>query len=321
MERFLVGIDIGGTKTEVLVVDEQMKPRGQARSTTVLTTPADMVKGVVDTARAALEQAGVGAEPVVGIGVGVPGQVVPDTGEVRLAVNLGLTSYPLGEVLSRELAVPVRLENDVRAAALGAYHHVRAGHAIRSLAYLGIGTGVAAGLILNGSLYRGAHGMAGEIGHIVMEEDGEVCRCGQRGCLEAILSGPAIARRAVQAGIPEAEAGLDALYRKAAGGDPRAQAIVRRVAHALARAIQGLIMTYDVEKVVLGGGITGVGEPLRNSVCEELAGMRAQSELARIMLPDAKLELLPPGFNPGTRGAIRIAAEAASLAMAEGRAS
>lgn len=320
MERFLVGIDIGGTKTEVLVVDEAGTPRGQARGTTVLTTPAEMVAGVADTVRAALEQAGAGVEAVIGIGVGVPGQVDRDTGEVRLAVNLGLTSYPLGRVLSRDLGLPVRLENDVRVAALGAYDHVRAGGPVRSLAYLGIGTGVAAGLILDGSLYRGRHGMAGEIGHIVMEEDGDVCRCGQRGCLEAILSGPAIARQAARAGIPEAEASLDALYRRADQGDPGAQAVVRRVARALARAVQMLIMAYDVEKVVLGGGIIGAGEPLRNSLREELGGMRARSELARIMLPNAKLEFLPPGFNPGTRGAIRIAAEAASVPIAEGSA-
>lgn len=317
MPGLLVGIDIGGTKTEVLVVDQEATPRGQARSTTVLATPADMVAGIVETMRAALEQAGADASPV-GIGVGVPGQVDPDTGEVRLAVNLGLTSYPLGPVLSRQLAVPVRLENDVRAAALGAYHHVRMRYPVRSLAYMGIGTGVAAGLILDGALYRGAHGMAGEIGHIVIEEDGDVCRCGQRGCLEAILSGPAIARQAVRAGIPEAEASLDALYRRS--DDPAARALTRRVAHALARAVQWLIMTYDVEKVVLGGGIAGAGGPLRVSVRDELASIRAQSELARMMLPDAGLEFLPPGFNPGTHGAIRIAAEAAAFPIAERRA-
>ncbi|MGH2627734.1 MAG: ROK family protein [Anaerolineales bacterium] len=320
MRRFLVGVDIGGTKTDVLVVEGATIERGQARSPTVLTSPADMVAGIADTVHAALEQAGAESATVVGVGVGVPGQVDPDAGEVRLAVNLGLKSYPLGAALAQALAIPVRLENDIRVAALGAYHDVRRERPIHSLAYLGIGTGVAAGGILGGSLYRGVHGMAGEIGHIVMEEDGDPCRCGQRGCLEAMVSGPAIERQAVQAGIPQAEANLGALYRRAAQGDPRAQAIVHRVGRAVARAVQWLIMAYDVERVVLGGGIGGAGEALQDSVRREIERMRTQSELARTLLPEGSLEFLPAGFNPGTRGAIRIAAEAAEIPIVERRA-
>lgn len=307
-----MGVDIGGTKTEVLVVDRESRERGQVRSGTVLSSPDAMVGGVVSSVRHALDQAQARPDQVVTMGVGVPGQVDRRTGEVRVAVNLGLRAYPLGTVLAEEFGVPTFLENDVRLAALGAFHYLQAADPVRHLAYLGIGTGVAAGLILDGQLYRGAQGMAGEIGHIVFEEDGEVCNCGQRGCLETILAGPGIARQAAEAGLAEQERTLSALYTRSKEGDSKAQTIVQRVERTLARAVQWLIMTYDVEKVVLGGGITSAGEGLRESVSRELSRLRALSELAQLMLPEGKVSVLPADFNAGTRGAIRMAQEAAA---------
>src|SRR5207237_4002755 len=108
-------------------------------------------------------------------------------------VNMGWEELPVGQTLSAQLGVPCLLENDVTLAALGAQRYIGA-PAARNLAYVSVGTGIAAGLILDGRIYRGAHGLAGEIGHMVIAPNGPRCQCGGRGCLEALAAGPAIAR-------------------------------------------------------------------------------------------------------------------------------
>src|SRR5690606_1022165 len=118
------------------------------------------------------------------IGLGVPGLVDPATGIVQLAVNLNLQRYPLGPSVAARFKTPAFLENDVRTAAVGAFAYVQQTEPVQSLAYGSIGTGVAAGVILNGRLHRGHNGMAGEIGHMIVEPGGARCNCGQYGCLE-----------------------------------------------------------------------------------------------------------------------------------------
>jgi glucokinase len=311
----LVGLDIGGTKTAVLIVDQQLQPRAHLIMPTETADPDRLLGGIVRAVSLALEQAAPArrAEPIAGIGVGVPGQVYPATGEVRQAVNLNLVTYPLGPALSAAFNAPCLLENDARAAAMGAYQQAQQSAPVRHLAYLTIGTGIAAGLVLDGRLYRGAHGMAGEIGHILMEPDGARCNCGARGCLEALAAGPAIARLAAQMMPQQRGQPLTAatVYQAAAHGDPAAQRVTQRVSHYLSRAIQWLIMSYDVERVVLGGGVARAGDAFLQPILQALAGLRAQSALAEAMLPDEKVALLPPGYDAGVWGAIWLARQAA----------
>ena len=139
--------------------------------------------------------AGATMDDVAAIGVGVPGRVDPLTGTVTLAVNLGWSDLSLGDQLEARLGRPCLLENDVRAAALGLHKRHFVG-GLDDLAYVAVGTGVSAGVILRGQLHRGARGLAGEIGHVIAQADGPPCSCGERGCLETLISGPAIARQA-----------------------------------------------------------------------------------------------------------------------------
>lgn len=310
MSDIVVGLDIGGTKTEALVMDRTLRVRGQAVRPTVTSSADAMVQGILDTIYEAL--ATLSSEPyrIEGIGVGIPGRVLPETGDVQMAVNLRLEAYPLGRTLAARLNAPVYVENDVRLAALATYHRLREQQPIHSLAYLSIGTGIAAGLVLDGKLYRGAHGMAGEIGHIAIDENGAACICGQAGCLEAVAGGPAIARQALLAGLELGDGAAQEVFAIARGGDARAQSIVQRVGRYIARAVQWIVMTYDVEKVVMGGGVTSAGTTLLDTVLGELAVMRSQSDLNRMMLPDSKLSLLPGDFSAGARGAIRMAQQA-----------
>lgn len=325
-ESVLIGMDIGGTKTAVLVVDHRLKELGQVTRPTDVGDPLQLLDGIVQTVREALARAGRARAPIAALGVAVPGLVDPGQGLVKIAVNLDLESYPLAPALSVELNAPVYLENDVRTAAMGAYQYISARKSVRHLAYLSIGTGIAAGVILDGRLFRGANGMAGEIGHVVFEPDGPLCGCGTHGCLEAVAAGPAVARLAQRLAAvrpDESTPGslLDysarSVYLAAQNGDPLAIEIVGRVSAYYARAIQLLIMSYDVDKVVLGGGVTRAGAAFLEPVLTSLAELRAGSLLGQTMLDDHKISLLPPDYNAGSWGAASFARQVAEGTLSQ----
>jgi len=318
----LLGLDIGGTKTAVLLVDRSFQVLGQVTRPTVTSSPEALIAAVLAAIDETLAQAGVLATQINATGIAVPGLVDSGQGIVELAVNLNLADYPLGPILAVHLQTPCTLENDVRSAALGAYHYVNHNDSLRHVAYLSIGTGIAAGAVLDGRLYKGARGMAGEIGHIIFEPDGPICGCGQAGCLEAVASGSAIARMAREQmtlpgqgvnvdSVPSGDAALTAkaVFEAARQSDPIAAGIIQQASRYLARAIQFLIMAYDVEKVVLGGGVTHAGPALLDPLLVELAGLRSQSALATAMLLDDKISLLPAGYNAGAWGAIMMLVE------------
>jgi len=304
-----VGLDIGGTKTAALVVDATGRTLSLVQRPTSVGRPERLVEGIVATLDHALDAAGVARADVAAVGVGVPGQVDPDSGTVKLAVNLNLHEpFPLAGALATALRTPVTLENDVRAAAWGAFHWASASRPLTSLAYLSIGTGIAAGLVLDGRLYRGAHGMAGEIGHIPVDPAGPRCVCGGYGCLEVFAAGPAIAAQAAAvfpAGTPAPD--TQQVYALAATGDPLAGPVVARTATYLARAVYLLVLTYDIECVVLGGGVSRSGGAFERPLRQALAGLRADSPLAKSMLPDEKIVVLPGDFNAGAVGAVYLA--------------
>jgi glucokinase len=246
---------------------------------------------------------------------------------VTLAVNLGWSDLPLGAQLQARFGRPCIVENDVRAAAFG-LHRRRVVGDFDDIAYLAVGTGVSAGVVLHGRLHRGPRGLAGEIGHVIVEPNGARCACGERGCLETLVSGSAIARlagEAIAAGRPlGGNAGTTAtptaidVYRAAAAGDPVALAIADAVGRRLAWAIHLLVMTYDVERVVLGGGVSHAGETFLEPIEEELDRLRATSELAREQLVPGIAQLLAPGADAGAWGAVSIA-EAAHAGMESGQ--
>lgn len=272
--ELLIGLDIGGTKTAAMVVHRyNHQVLSQVTRPTETHTESQLVDTIVMTVHEALAAAGAEWSKVAAVGAGVPGLVNRKDGTVGMAVNLNLdTPIPLRALLANRLngqpaTTPLALENDVRAAALGAYHWLLQREEISHMAYLSIGTGIAAGLILEGQLYRGARGLAGEIGHVVVQPDGSRCQCGARGCLETVAAGPAIARLS-----QEAIAGTDItrpltsadIYRQARQGNPTAQGIVIQTAQYLAQAIHWLVMAYDVEKVIIGGGVTARAKRLCN---------------------------------------------------------
>ena len=284
-----IGVDIGGTKTEAVAIDDAGLVIDEVRVATGFGADA-VIASTVAAVTGLAERVGTATADFGAIGVGVPGAVDPASGRVAHAVNLGLDGLALGEELAARLGVRVRLENDVNAAALGAFHLLGHGPE-RSMAYLNLGTGLAAGLVLGGRLWRGSRGTAGEIGHIPVDPAGELCSCGQRGCLELLASGSAVARQ----WPTEHPRPVQNLFEAAAAGDVLAIEVRQRFIDNVASAVRVLVLTVDVDDVVIGGGITSLGSPLLEAIREVLAAWSAQSEfLASLELP-SRVGLAPAG--------------------------
>ena len=284
-----IGVDIGGTKTEAVAIDDAGRVIVEVRVATGF-GPRAVIASTVAAVTELAERVGTATADFGAIGVGVPGAVDPASGRVAHAVNLGLDGLALGDELAARLGVRVRLENDVNAAALGAFHLLGHGPE-RSMAYLNLGTGLAAGLVLGGRLWRGSRGTAGEIGHIPVDPAGELCSCGQRGCLELLASGSAVARQ----WPTEHPRPVQNLFEAAAAGDALAIEVRQRFIDNVASAVRVLVLTVDVDDVVIGGGITSLGSPLLEAIREVLAAWSAQSEfLASLELP-SRVGLAPAG--------------------------
>jgi glucokinase len=308
--RLLAGVDVGGSKIAVLVVDHELRVVGRHVAPTDIGSDTRAVEQIAEALDAALAAAGASPDDLAAIGVGVPGRVDPLAGVVTLAVNLGWHDLPLGPWLEGRFGVPVLLENDVRAAAAGLHDRKVVGD--EDLAYLSIGTGISAGVVLDGRLHRGVRGLAGEIGHVVLDPDGPRCACGLRGCFEAVAAGPAIQRQAAAAN-GEGTVHASDVFGQAARGEPTATLIADRVGGYVAHAIHELVMTYDVRRVVLGGGVSSAGEPFLAPIRRALDRLRVASELAREVLPDDVAVVLPEGADAGAWGAVVLARTAATL--------
>ena len=297
-----VGLDIGGTKTHGVLLGEDGGILAQVREST---RPG--AEGVVATAERVFEalvreSGGSGESLACRVGVGVPGLVDGERGMLRHAVNLGVNGddLPLRDLLSERLGVPVVVANDVNAAALAACALVEADDVV----YLSVGTGLAAGLVVDGRLRRGEHGAAGEIGHLPVDPAGDPCGCGQVGCLETIASGRALARAWPTPDGPPAAA----LFAAAAAGDPAAVAVRDRFCWGVASAVRALGLTIDPKRIVLGGGVAEVGEPLREQVVRQLRSLGEGSPfLASLGLAD-RLSMVPLHYPVAAVGAALVAA-------------
>lgn len=297
-----IGVDIGGSSVEVAARDVG----GEIIDRYRLQLTMDGGPQVAKAALSALRELGVADFGAVGIGV--PGHVDRDQGAVSLAVNLGIGSDPFDLVgpIEAEVECPVIIENDVRVAALGAWESfARAGRGVESVAVVSIGTGISAGVVVDGVVLRGARGMAGEIGHVVVDENGPVCGCSQRGCLEAVAAGPAIGRVWPRGDRLEA---ASALFAAVEAGDAAAETVARRITGHLTTALIWMAATHDPEVFVLAGGVPSVGDVFLRMMREQISQRAATSELAARRLSPEQVVLADPNDPPGPRGAALLAA-------------
>ncbi len=316
--KAFAGVDVGGTKIAVIIADASGKMLARLVMPTVLTSAEGTLSSIADAIRLCAVDADIHISNVAAVGIGIPGRVDRRTGLVQQAVNLGWEEVPAGLRLSAMLGVPCVLENDVSLAAIGLQRQSSQSDvgAPRSLAYLSVGTGIAAGFVIKGQLYRGAHGMAGEIGHSILDPGGPLCACGAHGCLESMCAGPAIARMAREAmawgshtSLCRERVSAEDVYRAAAEGDTLAYSITKRVGRYLAQAIQQLIMHYDIERIIVGGGVSKAGTAFLHPILEALEVFRSQSDFMREMIRPGMITLLDPNYDAGAWGGIALASD------------
>lgn len=278
--RYIIGVDLGGTKIVVGAMPEDGSREIATR--TDLTRAERGAESVVDRIVAMIAQvisdviAEHGARPqdFLGVGIGAPGPLDRERGIVVVAPNLGWRDFPLRDAIAERIRLPAALDNDANCATFGEWWR-GAAQGARHVVGITIGTGIGGGVVIDGKLFHGASDVAGEIGHTTIDSTGRYCRCGNYGCLEAYASGPAIALRAREA-LERNEASMlrtmvngnleeltaATVYDAAHNGDALALEIVRDTAKFLGTGVGNILNILNPDVVVFTGGVTQAGEKL-----------------------------------------------------------
>jgi glucokinase len=286
--RTAIGIDLGGTKVAGIVMDADAKVIHRDERA----TPHGDTAAVMDAVHATVAHLQEEGDPVA-VGVGSAGMVDFAAGAVAFAPNLPFREVPIRDLVADRSGLPCVLDNDANTAAWAEYRF-GAGQASRHMLLVTVGTGIGGGIVWDGALYRGAHGFAAEIGHIIVEPGGPLCGCGNHGCWEQVASGQALDRL----GGEEAAARPDgAIARLAAGervtgvhvaeaasrGDRAALDIVDEVGRRLGEGLAGLVNILDPDTIVLGGGVAETGElildPARRAYLRTVQGPEQRPEV------------------------------------------
>jgi len=282
MPNFSIGVDLGGTNLRIAAVEEQGTLLEKITLGTKTVLGRDQVlNNMCDAIQQTSEKYKASAN-LLGVGIGVPGIMDKQTGMMRESPNLpGWADYPVRAEIERRLGTPVILENDANAAAFGE-KWLGAGRHVSDLAMLTLGTGVGGGIVMDGEIWHGMSGMAGEFGHMTVEPAGPQCGCGNRGCLEQYASATAVmrmAREAVAAGdapglaraaSSDVEFSAKEIYNLALQGDEQARKIFRRVGRALGISLATMINGLNLEMYVIGGGVSSAWQAFSPSIFEEL---------------------------------------------------
>ena len=283
-----LGIDLGGTKILTAVVNDQGKILSRDHSVTPAKKGTEAVfQSILESAGRALNQAGIPAAGLSAIGIGAPGISNPETGILFTSPNLpGWHDVPIRDIIERELSTKAFLINDANAAAVGELHF-GTGRGTRNFIYVTVSTGIGGGIIIDGKIYLGSNGMAGELGHMVIDDEGPTCNCGNRGCWETLASGTALAREAklrikegAKTSILELAGGdvekvnAEAIHQAALAGDNLATELIAQTAYYLGVGLANLINIFNPEVIVIGGGLSNIGDMLLKPAIEE-AGQKA----------------------------------------------
>lgn len=310
-----VGISIGATGLSVGVTDGRLAVLAtRSRSSDIRRGPEVVLADALELVREVLAE--VGVEQLMGAGVGVPGPVDFHRGvSVSPPIMPGWDGYPVRDAVSRELGCPVVLDNDVNVLAVGE-QHAGVAKGAQDFLYVKIGTGIGCGIVIDGELYRGMNGCAGDIGHIRVEDFGPTCACGNTGCLEAFSGGAALARDALTAARSGRSPALAALLAEkgeltaadvglaVAQGDAQAVQLIRDSGRHIGQVLAGLVSFFNPGLIVIGGRVTGLGHAL----LAEIRGVtyRRSLPLATGNLPIVLSELADEG---GVIGAARLISE------------
>lgn len=316
----LAGIDVGATSLDVALLAPDMTVLDhRCEVADVRDGPAAVLSRARALLGEALERHGLAPGQVLGIGVGVPGPVAFDSGTlVNPPLMPGWDGYSIRGVFGEVYRAPVFVDNDVNVLALGTHWRLRG--ELRNFLVIKIGTGIGCGIVCHGAVYRGTDGAAGDVGHISVDPNGPVCRCGNAGCVEAMAAGPAIARMAEEA----ARAGDSPLFtallerngrltpldvaEASREGDPAANAIVQRSGALVGRMLAAVVNFFNPSHIFIGGGVTGLGPLL-------LAAIRQSVYHRSLALSTRHLDIrfVPEGERAGVIGAGVLALQEALL--------
>lgn len=294
MSDFSIGVDLGGTNLRIAAVsrDGQLLEK-VTLGTKVALGPKHVITEMCDAIQR-LSEKYAPAGKLLGAGIGLPGLVDIQTGVMRKAANLpGFENYPAGAEIERRLGTRVVVENDAKVAALGE-QWLGAARGVANVAVLTLGTGIGGAIILDGKIFHGMNGMAGEFGHVTVEPEGIPCGCGNRGCAERYASASAIARMVreaiatgdapalAKAAPSDAEFGAKAIYNLAIQGDEHARRIFRTFGRYLGIMLAGLVNILNLDMYVLGGGVASAWDAYAPTMFEEL---RARSLVYAVTAP------------------------------------
>jgi glucokinase len=305
-----IGVDLGGTKMLVGVVDAQRNVTYRATAPSVGLEQDELIATLERELEAAVD-----ARPeVAAIGLGIPCTIDRERGVAVLAVNLDLADVPIRDLTQERLDLPVSLDNDANAAVL-AEHRFGAARGTENAVMLTVGTGIGGGLVIGGDVYRGSTGAGAELGHVVIEADGPPCQgnCPNHGCVEALASGTAIAREGLAAAEREPDSALGRALADgvtvdgkevtdaALEGDPIAIGVVEQAGRRLGVALASFANIFDPDVIVIGGGVIAAGDLLVDPARAELAA-RALPPMNRTPVKAAEL-----GPDAGMIGAATLA--------------
>ena len=314
-QRYIIGVDLGGTNISVGAMPEDGSTACAARSVptradqgadAVVDRIVQLIELVISDTRA---ESGAARKDFIGVGIGAPGPLDRERGLVIVAPNLGWHNFPLRDRVGERVALPATLDNDANCATFGEWWQ-GAAKGGRNVVGMTIGTGIGGGLILEGRLFHGASDVAGEIGHTTIDSTGRRCKCGNYGCLEAYASGTAIAVRAREAldrdesgSILPQIAGGDleritaaTVYEAAQRGDPLAIELVQETARFLGAGVANLLNIFNPDTVVIAGGVTQAGELLFDPLRVEVR--------RRAFKPAVDACRIVAGILPGTAGVV-----------------
>ncbi len=291
-----LGIDLGGTKIAIAVIED-----GKILELASEATPQDgyqsVLAGISKLATILLET----EHDIEGIGLGVPGPVDYDSGNILFAANIrGLKDVSITADLKRELGFPVFIENDANAAGF-AEHIYGAGKELGSSIYVTLSTGIGGGMFIGDEIVRGHHGSAGEIGHMILQPDGPICGFGHSGCWEALASGRAIARDLGHSNNEKTTTRI--VFEKAKAGDRKALTVVNNAARFSGRALANLQKVFDPEGFVIGGGMLNAGSFYLDKI-------QKAADYYSMGFPNVKIFPAKLSTNAGVIGASAVASMA-----------
>lgn len=271
-EFYVIGVDVGPQEIDCVIAD--LAGNILTRTSSGLSMPItndqflSVLKGGI---HAVIAETSINQEKIIGIGVAMHGVVEVETGISLFAPNLGLTNIPIKEELEKEFELDVKVENDARVMALGESWFGDHGE-VDSMLAVNLGRGVGAGIVINGKLFHGAQDIAGEIGHMTIDMNGEVCECGNRGCLQTLATGSAIAKQAQKIANQESEIDLsqitgEKVYELALLGNEACVEILQNTGKVIGIGLTNLIHIMNPNKIVLGGGVIKSSKFILPAIC------------------------------------------------------